>query len=335
MRTFSLLLSLLALCWAPIVTAQELPALGADATKVSVSGLSSGAFMAVQYSVAWSSEVMGVGVVAGGPYNCAPPNGGLFISVCMQGKPKPPAERSWRAAQGFARDGVIDPVAGIARQRVYLFSGTQDSVVAPVVMAAVRDFYDLAKVSSAALAYVGAMPAGHAFVSAEIGDPCGENGGIYVVKCPAGTGLYDQPGAILNHIYGLKFKAAPVLSASPVAFDQARYGGGSALMADKGFAYVPAACRAAGVRCAVHVVFHGCKQSADAIGSDAIYAKLGYNRWADSNGIVVLYPQVDASLSNPMGCWDWWGYSGLNFQLRHGPQIDAVHRMVKKLLEPA
>ncbi|OAN57102.1 hypothetical protein A7X12_07645 [Sphingomonas sp. TDK1] len=331
MRAFSILLSMLAWCWASVVTAQELPAVGADPAKVSVSGLSSGAFMAVQYSVAWSSEVMGVGVVAGGPYNCAPPNGLGFINVCMRGSP--PAERSWRAAQDFARDGVIDPVAGIARQRVYLFSGTKDSVVLPSVMAAVHDFYGKAKVAPDALAFVRTMPAGHAFVSAEIGESCGENGGIFVVECPLGTALYDQPGAILNHIYGLKFKPAASLSTTPIAFDQARYGGGSALMAGKGYAYVPTACRVAAARCAVHVVFHGCKQSADTIGSDAIYAKLGYNRWAESNGIVMLYPQVNASAMNPMGCWDWWGYSGLNFQLRHGPQIDAVHQMVKRLLQ--
>lgn len=330
MRLFSMLISTVMLSLGSVVGAQELPALGADPARISVSGLSSGAFMAVQYSVAWSSEVMGVGVVAGGPYNCAPPNGAAFISVCMQGKP--PAERSWKSAQDFARDGVIDPVAGIAKQRVYLFSGTQDSVVAPSVMAAVQAFYIKAKVAPDALAVINTMPAGHAFLSAEIGDPCSENGGIYVVKCALGTALYDQPGAILNHLYGLKFKAAATLSATPIAFDQGRYGGDSALMATKGHAYVPAACRASGARCAVHVVFHGCKQSADAIGSDAIYAKLGYNRWADSNGIVVLYPQVDASATNPMGCWDWWGYSGLNFQLRHGPQIDAVHQMVARLL---
>lgn len=333
MRTFSMFLSIVALCWAPLVTAQELPALGADPARLSVSGLSSGAFMAVQYSVAWSSQVMGVGVVAGGPYNCAPPNGAMFISVCMQGKP--PAERSWRSAQGFARDGVIDPVAGIARQRVYLFSGTKDSVVAPSVMAAVRDFYVMAKVPQAALVFQSQMPAGHAFVSAEIGDTCSENGGIYVVKCAAGVSLYDQPGAILSHIYGVKTPPATTLSAAPIAFDQSRYGGSGALMAAKGYAYVPASCRAAAAKCAVHVVFHGCKQSADTIGSDAIYGRLGYNRWADTNGIVVLYPQVDASLVNPMGCWDWWGYSALNFQLRHGPQIDAVHQMVARLFQPA
>ena len=37
----------------------------------SISGISSGAFMAVQFGTAWSSVIKGVGVVAGGPFYCA------------------------------------------------------------------------------------------------------------------------------------------------------------------------------------------------------------------------------------------------------------------------
>nr|WP_318289937.1 hypothetical protein [Paraburkholderia sp. BL8N3] len=47
---------------------------GADATHTSVSGLSSGAFMAAQFDVAWSKHLVGAGIVAGGPFYCA----GLF-----------------------------------------------------------------------------------------------------------------------------------------------------------------------------------------------------------------------------------------------------------------
>ena len=48
-------------------SADQLPALGADAGRISVSGFSSGGFMAVQYDVAFSASTIGVGVVAGGP----------------------------------------------------------------------------------------------------------------------------------------------------------------------------------------------------------------------------------------------------------------------------
>lgn len=288
--------------------------------------------MAVQYSVAWSSEVMGVGVVAGGLYNC----GFVFaldpIGRCMQ---KPwSAESSWRAVRDFAKAGTIDAASNIARQRVYLFTGQNDQVVAPAVMRSVLSFYAMAGVPGAALRFVDTLPASHAFVSATVGGNCSATDKAYVVKCKIGNTFYDQPRAVLDHLYGLKAGAATTLSATPIAFDQGRYGGDAGRMADKGYAYVPAHCRTAGAHCALHVVFHGCMQSANALGSDEIYARLGYNRWADSNGIILLYPQVDKNplALNPYGCWDWWGYTGLGFQLRHGGQIGAVHQMVQRLL---
>src|SRR3981189_2175199 len=54
--------------------AQDPPKLSgynAAISESSVSGISSGAFMAVQFGTAWSSVIKGVGVVAGGPYWCA------------------------------------------------------------------------------------------------------------------------------------------------------------------------------------------------------------------------------------------------------------------------
>jgi hypothetical protein len=45
--------------------------LNIDKTQISVSGISSGGFMAHQFHVAHSSNVMGAGIVAGGPYYCA------------------------------------------------------------------------------------------------------------------------------------------------------------------------------------------------------------------------------------------------------------------------
>src|SRR5215217_7509099 len=51
--------------------AEPLPALGVDAHLTSVSGISSGAYMAGQFQLAFSSIVVGAGVVAGGPWGCA------------------------------------------------------------------------------------------------------------------------------------------------------------------------------------------------------------------------------------------------------------------------
>src|SRR5262249_28458180 len=42
-----------------------------DARAITVSGISSGAFFAHQFHIAYSGLVKGVGMVAGGPYGCA------------------------------------------------------------------------------------------------------------------------------------------------------------------------------------------------------------------------------------------------------------------------
>jgi poly(3-hydroxybutyrate) depolymerase len=49
----------------------RLPAFNVDIRQTSVSGLSAGGFMAVQFDVAFSSILKGAGIIAGGPYSCA------------------------------------------------------------------------------------------------------------------------------------------------------------------------------------------------------------------------------------------------------------------------
>jgi poly(3-hydroxybutyrate) depolymerase len=58
----------------------------------------------------------------------------------------------------------------------------------------------------------------------------------------------------------------------------------------------------------------------------------GYNRWAASNRIVVLYPQAAASAANPNRCWDFWGYSGADYFGQSGRQMRSVKSMVDRLM---
>jgi len=79
------------------------------------------------------------------------------------------------------------------------------------------------------------------------------------------------------------------------------------------------------------VVFHGCKQTTQDVG-DQYYTDTGYNRLADTNNILVLYPQAPSGFpGNPEHCWDWWGYSGLQFNVKAAPQMRAVMRMIDRL----
>ena len=103
---------------------------------------------------------------------------------------------------------------------------------------------------------------------------------------------------------------------------------------------MPAIC-SSGTTCRVHVALHGCQQNVAAIG-DRFIKNTGYTRWADTNRIVVLFPQtrVDSSsrptsasgsLANPNGCWDWIGWYGSNFAQRSGSQQAAIKAMVDQL----
>lgn len=153
-----------------------------------------------------------------------------------------------------------------------------------------------------------------------------------------GTCGYDGAGVALTHIYGpLAPRATPTtLSGSFVAIPQGKFVDSPAAhsLADTAYAYVPRAC-ASGERCKVHVAFHGCKQSVSAVG-DAFYKHTGYNEWADTNHIVVLYPQTIAKQSgNANGCWDWFGYDSADYAKKTGPQMRMVKAMIDVLASGA
>jgi poly(3-hydroxybutyrate) depolymerase len=59
--------------------------------------------------------------------------------------------------------------------------------------------------------------------------------------------------------------------------------------------------------------------------------KSGINEWADTNNIIVLYPQATSSSSNPLGCWDWWGYLSSDYALKSASQMDAIMAMVAQI----
>src|SRR3954447_18665055 len=87
MRTKPLCCTAIALTSAAIIAASPLAAepvalrgYNAAIGESSISGISSGAFMAVQFGTAWSSVIKGVGVIAGGPYWCAKADNDDFIN---------------------------------------------------------------------------------------------------------------------------------------------------------------------------------------------------------------------------------------------------------------
>ncbi|MEX3980517.1 hypothetical protein AB4Y45_16240 [Paraburkholderia sp. EG287A] len=118
-------------------------------------------------------------------------------------------------------------------------------------------------------------------------------------------------------------------------------GPGAAGLDSSGWVYIPDDCKA-GVRCRLHVALHGCEQGQDYVPLDSSGRRLyygttfvrhaGYDKWADNNQIVVLFPQaVVIPGTNPLGCWDWWGYTDSHFADQKGVQMQAIRAMIDRL----
>lgn len=299
-------------------TAPPLPSL--TISSVTVSGLSSGAFMAVQLGVAHSSTVAGVASVAGGVYWCAEGDAGRSRNVCMAAPEKIDVAKAVGKVRDAAKAGAIDDPSALSRQKVYLLQGAKDPVVRPASIDKLVEFY-AAFGPAPRIREERSLAAGHGFPTVNFGVPCERSSPPWILDCG-----FDGAAEILKHLVG---PLAPAAAANPPqTFDQTEFGSAAALMSESGWVYVPEACRAGA--CALHVALHGCQMSPEFIG-DKFAVHAGFNRWAESNRIVVLYPTAAKSKDNPVGCWDWFGYTGANYTERSAPQIRALKAMIDRL----
>jgi hypothetical protein len=83
---------------------------GGDPKQVSISGLSSGAAMALQYAVAHSSSIVGVGSIAGPSWGCAEGDLARAMQVCLKGEGAPQPKTDY--ARHLAAAGKIDSLLG-------------------------------------------------------------------------------------------------------------------------------------------------------------------------------------------------------------------------------
>ncbi|GJE42278.1 PHB depolymerase family esterase [Methylobacterium soli] len=303
---------------------------GGNPADVSISGLSSGAAMAVQYAVAHSGSVTGVGSVAGPLWGCAEGSLSRAVNACLCGRGPLPATLD--AARRLAADGAIDaPAAGLPRRlrRAYLFQSPADETVAAASGAAnaafLADFIGHPPEIDRGNARDGSDRAGHGIIAPGPGtDACTVDGREtnFIRSC----GAEDNAGRMFHALFGEGSGDAPGrrIDAIPESeiwsFDQrglidaARVERPSIAddslnvfwipttsprrrnldMADRGYLYVPPSCRSAGSACRVHVALHGCRQDARTFALRA-----GYNNWAEAYRTIVVYPAIAPGQSLP------------------------------------
>ena len=303
--------------------AVNLPALNIDTTQTTVSGLSAGGYMAVQLHVAYSATFKkGAGVVAGGPFYCAQGSVVTATGACMASPAGIAVSSLVTNTNNWGSQGLIDPVANLQSSKLYLFSGTLDSAVKTGVMDALKTYYN-SFVPAANVVYKKDIAAEHAMITDDYGSACSVKATPYINDCN-----FDVAGAILAQLYGgLNPRNANALAAGNfVQFNQSQFITGHG-MATTGWAYVPAACTT-GTQCRLHVVLHGCKQNETDVQQQYV-KNTGYNRWGDTNNIVMLYPQTSTAATN--SCWDWWGYDSANYAKKSGPQMLAIKAMVDQI----
>lgn len=297
-----------------------LPKLKIDAAQTSVSGISSGGYMASQLHVAHSSRFpLGMAGIASGPYDCAEGNVMNAIGRCL-GNADIPVDALVALTQKRAKDGLIDPVENLVKARVYVFNGSKDTVVKPVAGQALAKYY-AAIAPAATISQKTDVPAEHAFITDGPGAECTAKAVPWLNNCG-----FDLAGALLSHLYG-KLEARSD-KATGTLHEVAQADDKLPSLDSKAWVYVPKSC-AEGATCRLHVALHGCRHNALTV-NESFVRDAGYNRWADSNRLVVLYPQTGKAAVN--ACWDWWGYSSPDYATKKAPQMQAILAMMDRLV---
>lgn len=341
-------LSLLGISACQKAPVASLPKLKIDPNRIAVAGMSSGAYMATQVHLAFSDHLIGAGLVAGGPYGCTKGVLDTALNTCMKGTPSVPD------AAGLANIAVqrsasqqLAPIAGLSGDHVLVVHGTLDGTVANAVGQANFDFYAaIARMPEAKNLHLrldSERKFGHTFPTQSMGTDCGSSISPYLGLCG-----FDAAGEIMHELFAdTPSPAAQALETPPDAatgelrlFNQDAYltDGVDAYLAKTGYVYVPKACRDSSAQapsCGLLIAFHGCEQNADKVGL-AFVRDAGFNAWADQMQVVILYPQTRASYFplNPKACWDWWGFSGKDFDVRSGVQPSWIARASAALGAP-
>lgn len=186
--------------------------------------------------------------------------------------------------------GFIDRTINLHDDKVFIFSGKYDSVIEQDVVKALEQYYGYFVPSKNIVAEYDVL-AEHCMPTLNYGEECATLSLPYLGNC-----AYDGPGQALSTLYGPLKARTSMISSNLVSFKQSSYipFGVPSSLGDNGWIYVPTACKSGSATCSLHISLHGCEQVESVIGNQyAMYA--GYNEWAESNNIIVLYPYAAIS----------------------------------------
>jgi poly(3-hydroxybutyrate) depolymerase len=303
--------------------------LNLDLTKIGVSGLSSGGYMANQFHIAHSDWVDKVGIIAAGPYYCAQNSIKTALAQCVNESTHATSDNLIVQATIYEENGKIAALNNLKNSKVWLLKGSKDRKIHSDVTQALQKQY-LMWMQPQHLEYVNRQPFAHHFPTLTYGSKCDVSKPPFLGNCD-----FDAAGEMLTFLHSTLQPRNAQPQGKLVLIDQQSLGGEPASsLAEQGYLYIPKTCQA-GESCELHISFHGCQQNAQTVDTQFVENN-GLNNWADTNHLVVLYPQTKNSMFmplNPQGCWDWWGYTSNEYATQKGPQIKAVKQIAESLAQ--
>ena len=173
--------------------------------KVSVSGISSGAFFAVQMHIAYSSKFIGAGILAGGPFYCAMNNVEIAQHACMTTPEHIDVSNLVHFTKNAILTGTIDRPSNLEQSKVWIYSGLNDTVVNQGVVKKTEEFYNqLVGEGKVDILSIYDHVGEHALVTNNYGNECTYKGEPWINNCH-----FDAAGSILQHIYSTENFVTP------------------------------------------------------------------------------------------------------------------------------
>lgn len=299
--------------------------LNIDPFAVTLSGIDSGAQLAMHFHHAHSERVRGIGLFAPRPYDCARGVQERVVDKCSGGgTPWPDSEQALSEAHysQLEQQRVVQPGALLTSDIVWVSRGEKNQQISADLTHAVVEWYRQS-IHAQYVTEVTYPAVANVWPTQSYGEDCTSQ------SLALGNCDLDAAGDMLAALYGFLEEASE--QTQPIStIDQAAILGDSTqpinrYFAPTGYAYVPREC-AEGSACSLHIALHGCSQRAQEF---ALHS--GLNRWADSNRLIILYPQAASGSGNPDGCWDWWGFSGDEYATLDGQHIEGLLRLIHYL----
>ena len=192
---------------------------GINSLQFTVSGFSSGGFMAHQLHVAYSSSITAAGIIAGGPYYCSLGTSVRAATACTLNPFLLNLNQQVAYALAAAANNTIDNPKNLSNDKVFIFSGTKDQIVIPSVVNLTEQFYRNFIKNDYQYFTVYNISAVHSWVTNMYGNPCWAYAFPGIVNCD-----YDMAEAMFRFFYNPSNFKGNQIGSNLLTFDQAKYG---------------------------------------------------------------------------------------------------------------